>query len=138
MVYLGPNTKGKLKNLVRLDSGQCNTNVLFVQIICKDKNVNNCDIDISFLKNTCAYLLVDEYEDLYQTKIFSVCDKIATNDDILEELRKFYIVSLLISDKILDDGSPYLDTFDIKLVPVCNESSISISDYDKNPEKYQI
>ena len=138
MVYLGPNTKGKLKRLVKLDSDQCDTNVLFVQIICKDKNVNNCDIDISFLKNTCAYLIINEYEDLHLTRVLSVCDKIATNDDILEELRKFYIVSLLISDKILADESPYIDTFDIKLLHVCNESSISISDYDKNPEKYQI
>ena len=138
MVYLGPNTEGKLKNLIKLDSDQCNTNVLFVQIINKDKNINNCDIDISFLKNTCAYLLVDEYEDLYQTKIFSADSKNTTNDSIIDQLKRFSIINMIISDKILDDDNLPIDTFDIKLIPVDNTSKISILDYDKNPEKYQI
>ena len=138
MVYLGPNTEGTLQRLIKLDSDQCNTNVLFVQIINKDKNINNCDIDISFLKNTCAYLLVDEYEDLYQTKIFSVDSKNATNDSIIDQLKRFSIINMIISDKILDDDNLPIDTFDIKLIPVDNTSKISILDYDKNPEKYQI
>ena len=138
MVYLGPNTKGTLQRLIKLDSDQCSTIVLLVQIINKDKNINNCDIDISFLKNTCAYLLVDEYEDLYQTKIFSVDSKNATNDSIIDQLKRFSIINMIISDKILDDDNLPIDTFDIKLIPVDNTSKISISDYDKNPEKYQI
>lgn len=135
MICLNKNTKGTLMQLYKTDESVQNT-VLWIEL--NSTNKADPEIDISFLKNSCAYIISNFWQSYidHDDYIYSLCANPVNSDDIMKTISEYDSVVLIISDMVLDEGGMYSNTFDVELVDL-NKSRISIEEYDKNSDKYR-
>ena len=135
MICLNKNTKGTLMQLYRTEDSIQNT-VLWIELNATNKA--DPDIDISFLKNSCVYIISNFWRSYTDNDdyIYSLKSNPVNSDDIMMMLLEYDSVVLIISDMVLDEGGIYIDSFDVELVDL-NKPRISIEEYDKNSDKYR-
>lgn len=135
MICLNKNTKGTLMQLYRTEDSIQNT-VLWIELNATNKA--DPDIDISFLKNSCVYIISNFWQSYNDCDdyIYSLYANPVNSDDIIMMISEYDSVVLIISDMVLDEGGVYIDSFDVELVDL-NKPRISIEEYDKNSKKYR-
>lgn len=135
MICLNKNTKGTLMQLYKTEDSVQNT-VLWVEL--NSTNSADPEIDISFLKNSCAYIISSFWQSYtdHDDYIYSIYANPASPGEIIRKISENGSAVLLISDMVLDEGGIYSDSFDVELVDL-NKPRISIEEYDKNSKKYR-
>lgn len=135
MICLNKNTKGTLMQLYRTDDSVQNT-ILWVEL--NATNTANPDIDISFLKNSCVYIISNFWQSYTDNDdyIYSLNSNPANSNDIIMKISEYDSIVLIVSDMVLDEGGMYSSTFDVELVDL-SKPRISIEEYDKNSKKYR-